>query len=692
MLLRVKNFLPVMAFWLAACGAVEAPSEPDVAVLQADAMVLAPEIEPWGYPLDAFDATVSPGDDFFLYANGTWIRETEIPPDRSGTGFSVEMRERNAARIETIIEEAGNSNAVQGTDAQRIRDLYRSFMDEARIETLGFEPFEDDLARIRSISSHKDVALAMADPALGITGPFSVYVGVDPDAPARHATIITQSGLGLPDRAYYSSPSERLQIIREAYIDHIRAVLTLFGEQDADRRAVAVFGLERELADEHWTRAQRRDATRRHNPYSRAELNVWYPGFPWDDYFEERGLSEASTVIVREPTAIAPMTEIFAATPLSVWRDYLLFHYVGANARYMPRRVAEVDFHFFRRTLRGQVLVRTRSERAIGFVGDVLEQAIGKRYVELYFPQDSKQQMVEIFENIKAAYRARIENLDWMTPRTRQAALAKLDAMTGQIGYPEVWRDYSGLDIDPQDLFGNVRNARRNSNAFNAGKLARPVDLGEWSSGPQTINAFYSPTRNQAFIPAGYIQSPLFDPYADSALNYGAIGSIIGHEIGHGFDDQGSRYGPDGKLQNWWNEQDRRAFEALGNRLADQFSQYEPLPGLRMNGRQTLGENIGDLAGMTVAYHAYLLSLNGAEPPVLDGFTGPQRVFLGRAQARRYKRTNAALRRRVLSGVHSPMNLRVNGIIRNMDEWYEAFDIKPDDELYLAPEDRVRIW
>ncbi|MEL7481910.1 MAG: M13 family metallopeptidase, partial [Pseudomonadota bacterium] len=310
----------------------------------------------------------------------------------------------------------------------------------------------------------------------------------------------------------------------------------------------------------------------------------------------------------------------------------------------------------------------------------------------LYFPEDSRQQMREMFDNIKIAYRDRISSSEWMTPRTRSAALEKLDAITAQIGYPDRWREYAGLDIDPQDLFGNVKRSRRHRHNYNIAKLARAVDKNEWSRGPQTVNAFYSPTRNEAFIPAGYIQSPLFDPYADPALNYGAIGSVIGHEIGHGFDDQGSRYGPDGRLDEWWTTADRVAFDALGDAFVEQFNQYEPLPGLRMNGRQTLGENIGDLAGVTVAYHAYLISLDGAEAPVLDGFTGPQRVFLGRAQARRYKRTNEALRRRVLTGVHSPMYLRVNGIIRNMDEWYEAFDIQPEDPLYLAPADRVRIW
>ncbi|MEL6323794.1 MAG: M13 family metallopeptidase, partial [Pseudomonadota bacterium] len=581
---------------------------------------------------------------------------------------------------------------VIGTNAQRIRDLYLSFLNEARVESLGLAPFQDDIDRIRSISTHEDVARAMADASLSISGLFSIYVGIDADDPVSHTVIATQSGLGLPDRTYYTAASERLQLVREAYIDHIRTVLTLFGEQDADIRAVDLYALERSIASHHWSRSERRDATRTYNPYKVEELDVWFPGFPWSVYLEEKGLGDADQLVVKEATAFPPIADIFKETPVAVWRDYLLLHYVSANARYMPRRVAEVDFHFFNRTLRGQLLLRTRQERAVAFVNSRLEHAVGRRYVELYFPEDSRRQMREMFDNIKIAYRDRISSSEWMTPRTRSAALEKLDAMTAQIGYPDRWREYAGLDIDPQDLFGNVKRSRRHRHNYNIAKLARAVDKNEWSRGPQTVNAFYSPTRNEAFIPAGYIQSPLFDPYADPALNYGAIGSVIGHEIGHGFDDQGSRYGPDGRLDEWWTTADRVAFDALGDAFVEQFNQYEPLPGLRMNGRQTLGENIGDLAGVTVAYHAYLISLDGAEAPVLDGFTGPQRVFLGRAQARRYKRTNEALRRRVLTGVHSPMYLRVNGIIRNMDEWYEAFDIQPEDPLYLAPEDRVRIW
>ncbi|MEO0881283.1 MAG: M13 family metallopeptidase [Pseudomonadota bacterium] len=651
-----------------------------------------PLIEPWGYPLDAFDKRTRPGDDFFIFANGGWLASATIPSDSSGTGFSVDMRNRTRDRLAEIITDIDASFAARGTPEQRIRDLYKSFMDEARIEIAALTPFEEHLDRLRRVQSHEDVARAMADPELGIASLFEAGVGIDPKNPTEHVLRIGHGRLGLPDRTYYLLQSRRLESIRSDYTGHIETILTLLGEQNARVRAEAVVALERAIAEQHWTRADRRNAELTFNPMSKRELVAFAPDFPWAVLLDEDGLSDAPHILVREKTAFPELARLFESTPVSQWRDYLLFHYVAANAVYMPRKFADPSFGFFRRTLHGQTIPRARQWRAISFVDNRLGQEIGKLYVERYFAEDSKRQMTEIFENVKAAYRNRISNLTWMTDETKQAALAKLNAMSGQIGYPEVWRDYENVDISAYDLFGNVRRLRAADRAFNRQKLGRPVEQGEWTRNPQTVNASYSRTRNEAFIPAGYIQSPMFDPLADPALNYGAIGTVIGHEIGHGFDDQGSRYGADGRLENWWTDEDRAAFDALGDRLVAQFNQYEPLPGLNVNGRQTLGENIGDLAGVTMAYHAYLLSLDGEEPEILEGFTGPQRFFLGRAQARRYKRTEQGLRKRILSQVHAPMALRVNGIVRNMDEWYDAFDVQPGDDLYLSPEDRVRIW
>lgn len=651
-----------------------------------------PMIEPWGYPLDAFDRDTAPGDDFYRFANGGWLDATEIPSDRAGIGFATYMRDRNEARIATVIADLAEAKVERGTNAQRIRDLYRSFINTSRIEARGLRPIARDLRRIEKLTSHAEVAAIMADAQLSLEGPFAAFISQDSKSPENYITWLTHSGLGLPDKSYYERDSETMVSNREAYRVHIGNLLTLAGVEAAETKATAIFDLEKQIAALHWERAERRNASRTYHKLTRAELSALAPGFAWDAYFEGAGLSDIETIVVREKDAFEPLAALFAATPVDVWRSYLTFHLLSTHARALPTALDEESFSFYGKKLSGQREQRSREKRGVNLVNDQLDQAVGEIYIERFFPDDSKTQMKVLFENVRAALRTRIENLSWMTPDTKIAALEKLEKMTAKIAYPEKWRDYSGLSIRSNDLIGNIKRVRQHNADRDIARLTEPVDKAEWFTGPQTVNAFYSPTRNEAFIPAGYIQSPLFDPNADPALNYGAIGSIVGHEIGHGFDDQGSKYDGDGVLNDWWTQEDRAAFDALGNRLAEQFSQYEPLPGVNVNGRVTLGENIGDLAGVVVAYHAYLLSLDGEEPPVLDGFTGAQRVFLGRAQARRMKQTEEALRRRLLSAPHSPMDLRVNGMVRNIDEWYEAFDVQPGDAMYLAPEDRVRIW
>lgn len=692
---RHSYFSPMIlavSLGLAACGGADEKSDKSASVDPVTLAKVEPVITPWGYPLDAFDRATQPGDDFFRFANGGWLDATPIPDDRSGTGFSIVMRERNEARIAQIIESLQTGDLGAGSNEQKIRDLYQNFMDEDAIEAAGMSPFEADIAKLKAITTHEDVARAMGDAEMGIGSIFGIGVAVDAKSPTQYAIYAGQSGLGLPDRSYYLRAGEKLSGQREDYQDYMGEVFDLLGGQDAKARAKALMALETELAAIHWTRADRRDATRTYNPVSLADLEDTARGFPWRAYMQALGLGSSDKIILREADTFPAAATLFAKTDVEIWKDYLLFHYVSANADYMPATFAEADFGFYGKVLSGQKTQRARDKRAIGLVNGFLNQAIGKIYIERFFPEESKQQMSEIFENIRTAFSMRIEGLDWMTDETKIAAQKKLAAITAKIAYPDKWRDYSNVEIVPGALFQSVRNVRGERRAFQNARLGTTVDKAEWITGPQTVNAFYSPNRNEAFIPAGYIQSPLFDPAADPALNYGAIGSIIGHEIGHGFDDQGSRYDADGTLRSWWTEADRAAFDALGDRLAAQFDQYEPLPGINVNGRQTLGENIGDLAGVTVAYHAYLLSLDGKEPPVLDGFTGAQRVFLGRAQGRRYKRTDESMRQRLLSAPHSPMPLRVNGMIRNMDEWYDAFDIKEGDALYLAPEDRVKIW
>ncbi len=657
-----------------------------------DETTATPVIEPWGYPLSALDRETPPGDDFYRFANGGWLDATQIPADRSGVGFSTVMRDRNEARIAAIIDSLAQMRVRRGTNEQRIHDLYNSFLDTDRIGERGLKPIAKDLDRIAKIKTHEEVAAAMADPALGLDGPFSASVWIDSKNPDRFIVWIGHSGLGLPDKSYYERDNERLVETREHYRAHIANMLSLAGAEDAQAEADAVFALEKAIAAMHWARADRRDANRTYNKMDRSELNGLAGGFPWSAYLESAGLDAAQEVVLREKDAFPALATLFAETPVEAWRSYLTFHLLSSFASYLPPAYDDEDFDFFGKKLSGQAEQRTRERRGVDLVNRSLDQAVGEIYIDRYFPEESKRQMTVLFENVRSALRARIENLAWMTPATKARALEKLEKMTAKIAYPEKWRDYSGLRIRSGDLVGNIKRIRRFDAARDAARLAETVDKAEWFTGPQTVNAFYSPSRNEAFIPAGYIQSPLFDPYADPALNYGAIGSIVGHEIGHGFDDQGSKYDGDGVLNDWWTLEDRKAFDALGDRLAAQFDTYEPLPGVNVNGRLTLGENIGDLAGVVVAYHAYLLSLDGEEPPVLDGFTGPQRVFLGRAQARRFKQTEESMRRRLLSAPHSPMNLRVNGMVVNIDEWYEAFDVQAGDAMYLPPEDRVRIW
>lgn len=689
-----RTLLPGLAFLaITACSQPSDVADPPVAQAEPEGVVAqSPTIEPWGYPMDAFDQATKPGDDFFQYANGGWLAATEIPSDRSGTGFSIIMQERNEARIAEIIADLSTADVDTGSNSQKIRDLYNDFMDLDRVNELGLTPLSADLAEIRAAETHDDIVRLMANPALGLGGPVAIYVTIDSKQPDAYVMGATHAGLGLPDRSYYLRESDRLVETRAAYKQHLARMFELLDEDNGEARADAVFALETAIAEQHWSRADRRNADRTYNRMTIAELQAFAPGLDWSTAFEASGLPGEGDVVIREKDAFPALADLFQQTSVNVWRDYLLTRLVSSNAAWLSDEIYLANFEFYGQALRGQQSPREREKRGINLVNGRLDQAVGREYIDRYFPEESKVQMTEMFENIRTALSIRIDNLDWMTTETKVRAQEKLAAMTAKIAYPEVWTDYTELDIVPGDLMGNIRRHRVWSSARQAARLGTKVDKREWFSAPQTVNAFYSPNRNEAFIPAGYIQSPLFDPNADPAINYGAIGSIVGHEIGHGFDDQGSKFDANGFLQSWWTEADRAAFDALGDQLADQFSQYEPLPGLNVNGRQTLGENIGDLAGIIVTYHAYKLSLDGEESPELDGFTGEQRVFLGRAQARRYMRTEESLRQRLLSAPHSPMKLRVNGMIRNIDEWYEAFDVQPGDAMYIPPEERVRIW
>lgn len=686
--MKISTLMLGASLGITLAGCSEPANDTEAAVTE----VAKPMIEPWGYPLDAFDRETRPQDNLYQFANGGWLAATEIPGDRSGVGFSQGMRDRNDERIKSVIAELQGADLSAGSDEQKIRDLHASYMNIDAINAAGMDPITPMMERIAAISSHEGVATAMMDAQLGARSLFGLFIGIDSKQPTDYALYATHAGTALPDKSYYERESERLDALRVSYVDYMEAVFTRLGRGDARSAAEAVFELEKAIASNHWTRAERRDADRTYNAMTLAELAEFAPGFPWAAAIQAYGIENVEKIVVRESTSFPGLASLFANTSVDVWKDYLTFHLIASHGRYLSDEIAEEAFGFFGTVLRGQQQQRAREDRAILFVNDQLDQAVGKIYIDRFFPEKSKELVAEMFENIRAELGERIDNLSWMTDATKAVARVKLSKMSAKIAYPDKWTDYSPVTIGADNLMDNVVAMRVFEHERELARLGAPVDKAEWFRGPQTVNAFYSPTRNEAFIPAGYIQSPLFDPNADPALNYGALGSIIGHEIGHGFDDQGSKYDGDGVLQAWWSEEDRAAFNALGDGLAAQFDQYQPLEGLNVNGRQTLGENIGDLAGMIVAFHAYERSLDGAEAPVLDGFTGAQRFFLGRAQGRRFKRTEESLRQRLLSAPHSPMYLRVNGMARNMDEFYQAFDVKPGDAMYLAPEDRVKIW
>lgn len=648
-----------------------------------------PMIEPWGYPLAALDRTVKPGDDFYAFANGGWLKATEIPADRTGVGFSTDMRDRNDDRIAAIISHLAGAKVRVDTNEQRIRDLYQSFVDVETVETRGLKPLEKDFARIAAASTHEEIAALMGDPALALDGPFHARVEIDSRNPSRYAVWIGHSGLSLPDKSYYELETERLVEVRALFKQHIARMLALAGVAGD---GAAVYELERRIASLHWDIEARRDALATYNPMDAEALKAFAPGFPWISYFKAQRSDRERAFIIQEKSAFPELAALFAETPVDTWRAYLAFRLIDSFSAFLPKEIDAGNFSFFGAVVNGQAEQRPRERRAIELVNDDLDQAVGEIYIAAYFPLESKTLVRAMFEDFRAALGERIGQLSWMTPETKTAALEKLAQMDAKIAYPDKWRSWRGLKIMPGDLVGNIKRIRKFDAAYEAGLLRRPVDKREWFAGPQTVNAFYSPERNEIFVPAGYIQPPLFDPHADPAINYGAIGSIIGHEIGHGFDDQGSKYDGKGALADWWTGEDRAAFDKLGDRFAEQFDAYEPLPGLHVNGRLTLGENIGDLAGVVLALHAYEKSLDGAAAPVLDGFTGAQRVFLGRAQARRFKQTEDALRRRLLSDPHSPMDLRVNGMVRNIDEWYDAFGVEEGDAMFLEPEARVYIW
>jgi putative endopeptidase len=656
-----------------------------------------PTFGTWGVDLAGMDKSVKPGDDFFDYANGTWYRNAVIPSDRTGTGSFYDLEILSDKRMGDIVNEIEAKAVAQlNSEEKKIRDLYDAFTDTGAIEKRGLAPVKKDLARIDSLKTLNQVARVMGDPAMA-GGLFAGFVNSDAKHPNQYVMLLTHSGLGMPSRDYYLKDDPALAKTREAYKHYLVTMLTLAGTKDADKRADAVYNLENEIAKLHWTPVERRDADKTYNPMTIAQLSAFAPGFPWHDYFKAEGVSEKGpngdrTVIVRENTAFPGLAKLYAATPVSVWRDWLTAHYLHSMADYLPKAFDDADFEFYGKVVAGQEKQLPRNIRAVQMIDRRLGHPLGKIYVAKYFPPESKAKVEALVQNLLKAYDADIRKITWMTDATKQKALEKLHAFTPHVGYPDKWRDYSGLNVDRDDLIGDIERSDMFEWHYRLDRIDQPVDRNEWNMTPPTINAYYTPVLNSIFFPAAILQAPFFDPNADDAVNYGAIGVVMGHEIGHGFDDQGSKFDGMGVLQSWWTDEDRKAFEARTANLGTQFDSYEGLPGLHVQGKLTMGENIGDLSGLTIALQAYHYSLNGKTAPVLDGYTGDQRYFLGFAQVWREKNSEASLRKQILSNPHSPAHWRVVGPTRNVDAWYDAFGVKPGDKYYLPPNQRVHIW
>jgi putative endopeptidase len=648
------------------------------------------EIGDFGLDLGARNLAVKPGDDFFAYANGGWYERFTIPADKSSFGPFDRLDELSKERVRGIIERAAAAHAPAGTPEQQIGDYYAAYMDEAAIEARGLAPAQADLERIAAARSHEDIAHLFGEP--GFATLFDVQLPADFRNPDRYCIFISESTLGLPDRDYYLKDDAALRELRTQYVAYIEQMLALGGVAGAAARAQAIMAFETEASRVQWPLEKRRDVDAIYNPRSKAQLRAYAAGFPWQPFLEAQQLGVREQVVLGELTAIRDLSALFGRTSVATLRDFLTFHYLSSHAPYLPRRFDEARFAFYGRALRGQPQQRERWKRAVDAVDDALGEAVGRIYVAEYFPPESKAKMQQLVADLEAALAERIGALDWMTPQTKTRAREKLAAFTPKIGYPDKWKDYSQLIVRRDDLLGNVRRAAEWQWNYQVERLDKPVDRGEWQMTPQEINAYYNPSNNEIVFPAAILQPPFFDPNADAAVNFGAIGAVIGHEMGHGFDDQGRKFGPDGALRDWWTAQDAEAFTARTARLIRQFSAFEALPGLKVNGANTIGENIGDLGGLNVAHEAYRISLKGRPAPVLDGLSGDQRFFLAYAQVWRQKYREGALREMVMSDEHSPSQFRVNGPLPNIDDWYRAFDVQPGDKLYLQPAERVRIW
>ncbi len=685
--------------FLAGCG--DSNSEKEVtAKVEQKKPTVAPavaekgkaELGTFGVDLSARNEAVKPGDDFFMYASGTWYDNYVMPADKTRYGAFTGLAERSEKQVKEIIDDI-TSRTDLNFEEQLIANFYHAFMDTDTINKLGISPIQPVLDQIKAAKTTDDLTAIFGKNWLsGVNAPLGGGMWFNRLDPNKYEMSMGAGGLGLPDRSYYLVDSERFAKTRDAYVAHIAQMLDFAGTENSTERAKAILALETKIAQGHWPREKRRNRDLTLNQIKRADLAKEYPGFNWDLYFEQTGY-QVPQLNMSQPEPIKAMIALLNGEDINTWKDYLTYHAISGNASLLSEDIYNANFAFHGTELSGQQEPRPRWKRAIAQMSGTqsLGFAIGKVYVKRYFPESSKQQMAELVENLRTALGERIDNLDWMGTETKVNARAKLAAFNPKIGYPDVWQEFDGLTLKNNDLVGNIQNIRQFFRADSVEQELKKTDRNRWGMAPQRVNAYYNSSFNEIVFPAAILQPPFFDPNADPAVNYGGIGAVIGHEMGHGFDDQGSKSDANGIQRNWWTDADRAAFDAKADKLAEQYSKYEPIPDNFVNGRNSLGENIGDVGGIAMAYHAYKLSLNGKEAPIIDGLTGDQRFFLAWAQVWKEKRTEQSMLSQLRAGTHAPGRFRALAP-RNHDAWYKAFDVKPGDKLYLPEDQRVRIW
>ena len=640
------------------------------------------------------DINVRPQDNFYRYINGGWMNSNEIPSDKTAIGSFYDLRDKADDDVKVIIEVlAATKDLAIGTDEQKVADLFRSYMDTEQRNTAGIAPIQSILTAINNLQNKNDLAEFFGKySSAGINSPLALYISVNAKKSSSYAIHIWQSGLNLPDRDYYFNEAERFVDLRNGYVKHIENMYNLAGISKGKSAAKRIMALETSLAEFHWTRVASRDSEKRYNKFATNELNSLTSKFNWQAFLAAKGVANQKDIIINQPDFIEGFGKVFDQTSLKTWKQYLTFNTLNAFSSYLTADLDNESFEFFSKQLNGLKEQRPQWKRGVNVVNRNLGEVIGKIYVTRHFTPLAKSRMSSLVENLRNAYGTSIDDLAWMSADTKKSAHIKLAAFTPKIGYPDQWEDYSKLSINANDLVGNIIRSRQVSAEKDISKLGGPIRKWEWGMTPQTVNAYYNPTVNEIVFPAAILQAPFFNMKADDAVNYGGIGAVIGHEMGHGFDDQGSKYDATGNLRNWWTEQDMKEFSTRTKALVEQYAGYQVFEDLNVNGELTLGENIGDLSGVTIAYKAYKASLNGNPPPVIDGLTGDQRFFMGYAQIWRSKIVEKSMRNRVATDPHSPGEFRALGSLSNMEAFYKAFDVKEGDAMYIAPEKRVKIW